>query len=151
MVLSENGVFAHVVADLERPYKVDQDGRAGITQGTYDRLEQGVKTEFAARLYMAGVPSNLHEHALLVDAMELQLAARILRRLRVYQEVADSLFADSNVKWRLFLEAIAGVTEDGGYIDLVSAVESELETPQVPWTTEPNDLISGFYVPKREI
>jgi hypothetical protein len=150
MTLSEDGVFSHLVADLKRPRDVPEDGRAGITQTTYNRIRASVETEFAAKLHMAGVPVSLHEHPLLNDAAEVQLAARILRRLRTYQEVADSLFADSNVKWRLFLEAVAGVSEDGGYIDLITIEDEGLAPHQRPWLSEPNDLVGGFYSPKRE-
>lgn len=147
--ISEDGVYTHVVADISRPSDVAQDGRGGVTQDTYNRLRIGVGVEFAARLHMAQVDPVLFDHPLLIDAMELQLAARILRRLRTYQEVADSLFADANIKWRLFLEAVAQTTEDGNAIDLVNIVEDGHRPQREPWTADPNELVSGFYPKSR--
>lgn len=145
MIISEDGVFTHVVADINRPDEVQQDGRGGVTTATYNRLKAGVEVEFQARLLLAQVDPALYDHPLLIDAMEIQLAARLLRRLRTFQEVADSLFADANIKWRLFLEAIAQTTEDGGVIDMVNIVEEGHRPQREPWTSDPNEGVSGFY------
>lgn len=151
MTLTEDGVWAHLVADLKRPNEVTKDGQGGITRETYERLEQSVIVEFTARCTLARVPESLRDHPLLKDAMELQLAARILRRLRAYQEVADSLFADANIKWRLFLEAIAKTDESGAHPELIEITEGGHEALRQPWLTEPNALVDGFTKhPERE-
>jgi hypothetical protein len=151
MTLTEDGVWTHLVADLKRPISVTEDGKGGVTVDTFNRLKAGVVVEFTVRCQVAGVDVALYEHPLLIDAMEIQLAARILRRLRVYQEVADSLFADANIKWRLFLEGVAGVSEDGTYIEMINVVEAGHKPQRLPWTPEPNAMVDGFTVhPERE-
>lgn len=104
MTLDVAAVYSHIPANLRMPGEVNRDGEQGITQATYDKIVGDSLVELEAQLDMLGVPEELRQHPLLVSYMELVSAARITRRLRIHQETADSLFADANIRLRLFLE-----------------------------------------------
>ena len=73
--------------------------------------------------------------------MELCVAARVLRRMKVYQDMVDSLFADANIKLNLFLAGFAGIAED---IGPVAAVEFEDEPGSSPWLPQSGYVYRGF-------
>lgn len=121
----EQNVFLALPENVRKPDMVLEDGKGGVTRYAYDRLVRSQLLETEARLRKEGVETALWSHELVTEYMELCIGARVLRRIKVYQELADSLFADANIKLNLFLEGFAGVAED---IGPVSAVEFE-DTP----------------------
>ncbi|GAA5500463.1 hypothetical protein Dxin01_00184 [Deinococcus xinjiangensis] len=103
---TESGVWAWLPFDVYKPDQVQQDGQRGVTRPTYDYLLDSVETEMSVRLDRAGVPAAKRRHKLLTDAANLFMAAQVARKLKSYQEFANSAFADANIKFRLFLETV---------------------------------------------
>lgn len=141
MTITVEGVWLHMPVGIKLPDQVTADGQQGVTANTYQRIADGVEVELSARLAGLQVTDeDLLEHDLLNEAACMWVAARILRKLRTYQEIADSLFADANIKLRVFLENLAGVSEDVGTGATVS-VGGEHYLP------DPEDWSYGFKVP----
>jgi hypothetical protein len=133
------GVRAYIPMELQHPDDVEKDGQGGVTRDTYDRIVYNTKVELRARLDFEGVAMVHRDHDLLNDVAELLVAARICRRMRIHQETADSLFAEANMKLRIFYESIAGVIEGEGEIELVG----DTQTPD-RWEIELADLSEAF-------
>ncbi len=107
-------VWYYMPADVRKPDEVAREGQGGVTQAAFEHIKNGVMAETTAILVANGVRAELWGHDLVKDYMLMQVAARILRRIRVYQEVANSLFADSNIRLRNFLEGVVGIAPDVG-------------------------------------
>lgn len=107
-------VYRYIPGEVRRPDEVTREGQGGVTMAGFNQLVEGVKAETYAHLTANNVPQELWQHTLIREYMEMQVAARILRRIRSYQEVADSLFADSNIKLRTFFEGVANIPMDVG-------------------------------------
>lgn len=112
-------VFRYIPGEVRRPDETTREGQGGVTMAGFNQLVEGVKAETYAHLKANEVPQELWDHVLLKEYMEMQTAARILRRIRAFQELADSLFADSNIKLRAFLEGVANTPPDVGLGDSV--------------------------------
>jgi hypothetical protein len=138
VIATEAAVMAYIPQDVLDPDDVLRDGQGGVTRATYNRIVATTLTELTARLNLEGVESQYRTHALLRDVVDLLVAARICRRMRVHQETADSLFADANIKLRLFFEAVAGVVEGEGELALVGDDEPSL------WRVELTDMTTAF-------
>lgn len=138
MTVTEAGVLAYIPSDVKAPDDVMRDGQGGVTRETYDRVVASTITEMTARLDLEGVDSSFRDHSLLNDVLELLVAARLTRKLRVHQETADSLFAEANMKLRLFFEGVVGTTEGEGEISLVGDDEPTI------WKIELTDLTGAF-------
>ena len=132
-------VLSYVPGELTHPQAVMRDGQGGVSEETYGRLVNNTLVELEARLDLEDVPEALRQHQLLTDVSELLIAARICRRMRIHQETADSLFAEANMKLRLYFEAIAGVIEGAGRIELVG----DTVAPD-PWEIDLSDLAGAF-------
>ena len=107
-------VWYYLPAEVRKPEEVVREGQGGVTLPAFNHIMQGVRAEAAAHLSTNGIPVTLWSHSLLQDYIAMQVAARILRRIRSYQELANSLFADSNIKLRAFMESEAQVAPDAG-------------------------------------
>lgn len=107
-------VYRYIPGEVRRPDEVTREGQGGVTMAGYNQLAEGVKAETYAHLSSNGVPSDLWGHILIREYMEMQVAARILRRIRAFQELADSLFADSNIKLKTFFSGVANIPLDVG-------------------------------------
>ncbi len=112
-------VWYYMPADVRRPEEVVREGQGGVTLAAFRHIKEGVKAEAVSVLRANGVPEAIWDHPLVRDYIILQIAARVLRRVRAYQELADSLFADSNIKLRSFMEGVAGIAPDAGTGDWV--------------------------------
>ena len=143
LITTEDGVWSHMPDRVRRPAETLRDGDGGVSQSTYDRLNASHKLETEARLRKEGVSITLWGHLLVADYMEMCLAARICRRLRTYQELADSLFADANIKLNLFLEGFAGVAEDIG-----PAATVQFDDTIAAWLPDGKFIYDGFNIPK---
>lgn len=143
MTVSEEGVWLYIPTDLPKP-SAAPDRAGNVGQAEYDRLKNGVLIELEVRFHSAGIPQDLWQHTLVRDAAEMMIAARILRRIRTYQDVSDSLFADANVKLRLFFEGVAGKSENGTGIEMLIIGEEGVDRAQQPWLPNANDLVDGF-------
>lgn len=106
MFASEDGVFALLPFDMKRPLDVLKDGQGGVTQATWDSLLEDVETEMQVRLDAEGVPAPERSHQLIVGAANRFLAAQVCRKNKVYQEQANSFFADANIKLKLFFQKV---------------------------------------------
>ena len=148
IVIDPDKTYIHIPTDIKKPAEVASDGRGGVTLETFNSLAISQQVELEVRLTLAGVPETLWEHALLREAAEMMVAARILRRLRTFQEVGDSLFADANIKLRLFFSGVANVSEEGSGMELVVIEEEGVNKAQRPWLYDPNDLVDGFLTPR---
>jgi len=139
VVVTVSGVLSYVPIELKAPEEVTRDGQGGVSEETYFKLVNNTTVELDARLNMESVPAALRNHELLNDVAELLVAARICRRMRIHQETADSLFAEANMKLRLFFESVAGVVEGESDIELVS----EANVPDL-WQINLGDLTTAF-------
>ncbi|ABU96924.1 hypothetical protein [Thermus phage P23-45] len=117
--VSVDEVWYYMPAEVRRPEEVVREGQGGVSLAAFRHIKNGVMAEAASHLKANGVPEGLWNHELIRDYILMQIAARILRRVRAYQELADSLFADSNIKLRAFLEGVAQVAPDVGTGDWV--------------------------------
>ena len=140
-IILEDNVWTNLPENILRPSVVQVDGKGGVTNYAYERLLKSQLLETEARLRKEGVEQALWSHDLVTEYMEMCVAARILRRMRNYQEIADSLFADANMKLNLFLEGFAGVAED---IGPVAAVEFEDEPGTSEWLPDRKFVYNGF-------
>lgn len=111
MYASERGVFSVLPFGIKSPDDVRIDGEQGVTRETYTRLLDSVETEITVRLDAGRVPTQLRRHKLIVQAADRLMAAQIARKMKSYQELANSLFADANIKLRLFFESVHGTPE----------------------------------------
>lgn len=141
LAITEDGVFSHMPDKTRRPADTPRDGDGGVSASTYARMVASQLLETEARLRKEGVEQTLWEHLLVQDFMEMCLAARICRRLRTYQELADSLFADANIKLNLFLEGFAGVAEDIGPAQAVEFGDMQ------DWLPNSRYINNGFVLP----
>lgn len=139
MTVTVAGVMSYIPGELKFPEDVVRDGQGGVSLETYNRIVANTLVELEARLDLEGIDASYRDHALLNDVAELLVAARITRRLRIHQETADSLFADANMKLRLFYEAVAGIVEGQGDIELVSNTEAPDD-----WEIDLSDLSASF-------
>lgn len=130
--VTEDHVFSNLPEQVQRPNIVQQDGRGGVTEYSFARLIASQLLETEARLRKEGVDPALWGHTLVTEYMEMCVAARVLRRMKQFQEMVDSLFADANIKLNLFLEGFAGVAEDIGPVSTVEFDESGTSTPWLP-------------------
>lgn len=137
MLTSISGVYSHIPANLRPPEDVNVDGQAGITESTYALIQNNTLVELGANLDVYEVPVSLRDHPLLNSAAEMFIAARILRRIRTYQEVADSLFADANVQLRLFYQAVAKIVPD-------------VESPELVYGEGASIIADGDWLPTAE-
>lgn len=121
---NEAGVWAVLPFDIHPPDEVRADGNGGVTRATYELLVTSVETEITVRLDAAGIiPSSpLRRHALVRDAANLLVAAQICRKLKSFQDQANSLFADANIKLRLFFLNVAGYSEGQASGEVVVSV-----------------------------
>lgn len=117
--ISEDYVFALLPFDVKRPADVRVDGQGGITPATYAMLVDSVMTELEVRLTKGAVPTAQQEHKLLQQAGALLVAGAICRKLKTYQDQANSMFADANVKIRLFFDGVMGSSEGGQSAEVV--------------------------------
>lgn len=123
---------------IKRPPDVSP-GQPGVDEFSYNRIHRSTMLELQARMRANQVPEEHWDNELLNDAFSMMVCARMLRRMRSYQEVADSLFADANIKIRLFMEGVVGIVEDAGTIETVST-----ESTVSPWLPNVTDWVNGF-------
>lgn len=141
--ITEAGVWFHIPADIPLPSQAP-DRPGAIRAAEFERLKSGVLTELAVRFTRSQAEEAHWGHDLVRDASEMLVAARILRRVRSYQEIADSLFADANVKIRLWFEGVVGKDEHGTGAELLVIGEEGVDQAQRPWLHDPNDMVDGF-------
>lgn len=130
-VIPEDMVFSFVPFGMKRPEQVSQDGQAGITRKTYDILLDSIQTELQARMRSSKIPLERWGDPLVVQAGALMMAANICRKVGTYRDHADALFADANIKYRLFYSSVMGYDEGGGgYASAVVESVTELTDTQ---------------------
>lgn len=134
-------VWMNLPETVMTPERVQVDGKGGVTLDTFNRLVRSQKLETEARLRKEGVEQDLWGHEMVTEYMELCVAARVLRRMRNYQEMVDSLFADANIKLNLFLSGFANIAED---IGPVAAVEFEDTPGSSVWLPKSKFVYEGF-------
>lgn len=134
-------VWTNLPENILIPERVQVDGKGGVTEYSFGRLVTSQLLETEARLRKEGVELALWGHAMILEYMELCVAARVLRRMKVYQDIVDSLFADANIKLNLFLAGFAGVAED---IGPVAAVEFEEVEGSSDWLPKRKFVYDGF-------
>ena len=115
--ITEQEVFGRLPFQIRPPAQVTQDGSGGIMASTWMMLSSSVETEIEVRLSAAGLAQV--EHPLIRDAANLMMAAQVCRRIQAYKEMADSYFAEANVKLRLYFDKVARVSEDQGAAQMV--------------------------------
>lgn len=111
MYSTEEGVTSVLPFNMKRPDEVRIDGEQGVTRPTYDLLLDSVETEITVRLDSAGVTASMRRHKLITQAADRLMAAQIARKMKTFQDLANSLFAEANVKLRLFFDGVHGTSE----------------------------------------
>lgn len=139
--ITVEGVWVNLPENVMTPERVTVDGKGGVTESTFARFIASQHLETEARLRKEGVEQTLWGHPLVTEYMEMCVAARVLRRMRNYQEIVDSLFADANIKLNLFLSGFANIAED---IGPVAAVEFEDTPGQSEWLPNSKYVYDGF-------
>lgn len=116
---TEDGVFALLPFDMNRPATVVRDGDRGVSRPTFDALADSVETEITVRLDQAAVPQSMRRHKLVVHAANLLIAAQLCRKMKNFQDQAASFFAEANVKLRLFFGGVANYAENQSQAEVV--------------------------------